>query len=92
MWMPLHLEHDIQNWEFILEDFNFGEYEVPCLVFSDKFGLEVYFIRYLNGHLSLFLETIWLENCFPVFYSEVLFVFVPEVSFLYAATSWVLFI
>ena len=37
---------DIQNWEFLLEDFTFDEYEVPLLVFFDNFGLEVGFIRY----------------------------------------------
>ena len=37
---------DIQNWEFILEDFTFDEYEVPILVFFDKFGMEADFIRY----------------------------------------------
>ena len=31
---------DIQNWEFLLEDFTFDEYEVPLLVFFDNFGLE----------------------------------------------------
>ena len=37
---------DIQNWEFLLEDFTFDEYEVSLLVFLDDFGLEVDFIRY----------------------------------------------
>jgi hypothetical protein len=37
---------DIQNWEFLLEDFTFDVYEVPLLVFFDDFGLEVDFIRY----------------------------------------------
>ena len=45
MWLPLHLEH-IQNWEFLLEDFTFDEYEVSLRVFFDNFGLEVDFIRY----------------------------------------------
>ena len=35
-----------QNWEFILENFTFDEYEVPLLVFFDNFGLEVNFIQY----------------------------------------------
>ena len=46
MWLPLHLELDIQNCEFLLEDFTFDEYEVPLLVFFDDFGVEVNFIRY----------------------------------------------
>ena len=37
---------NIQNWEFLLEDFNFDEYEVSLLVFFDNFGLEVDFIWY----------------------------------------------
>jgi hypothetical protein len=37
---------DIQNREFILEDFNFDEYEVSLLIFFENFGLEVDFIRY----------------------------------------------
>ena len=37
---------DIQNWEFLLEDFTFDEYEVSLLVFFDNFGLEVDFIWY----------------------------------------------
>ena len=37
---------DIQNWEFLLEDFTFDEYEVPLLVFFDYFGLEVDFFSY----------------------------------------------
>jgi hypothetical protein len=37
---------DIQNLEFLLEDFNIDEYEVSLLVFFDNFGLEVDFIRY----------------------------------------------
>jgi hypothetical protein len=36
----------IQNWEFLLEDFNFDEYELLLLVFFDNFGLEVDFIWY----------------------------------------------
>jgi hypothetical protein len=39
----------------------------------------------------LFLGTICLENYFPAFYSEVIFVFDTEVHFLYAAKCWVLF-
>ena len=42
----LFAEIDIHNWEFLLEDFTFDEYEVSFLVFFDNFGLEVYFIRY----------------------------------------------
>ena len=37
---------DIQNWEFILVDFTFDEYEVSLPVFFDNFRLEVNFIRY----------------------------------------------
>jgi hypothetical protein len=37
---------DFQNWEFILVDFTFDEYEVLLLVFFDNFVLEVNFIRY----------------------------------------------
>ena len=37
---------DIQNWEFLLEDFTFDEYEVPLLVFFGNYGLEVDFICY----------------------------------------------
>jgi hypothetical protein len=66
-------------------------YEVPVLVFFDNFGLEVDFIRYWNGNSSMFLLTILLKNYFPAFYSEVVFAFVPEVSFLYAAKCWVPF-
>jgi hypothetical protein len=32
---------DIQNWEFILEDFIFDKYEVPLLVFFDNFGVNL---------------------------------------------------
>ena len=46
MWLPLYLELDIQNWEILLEDFTFDEYEVPLLVFFYYFGLEVDFVRY----------------------------------------------
>ena len=46
MWLPLHLDIDIQNWEFLLEDFTFDEYEVSLLVFFDNFGLKVDFIQY----------------------------------------------
>ena len=35
---------DVQNWEFILVDFTFDNYEVPFLVFFDNFGLELNFI------------------------------------------------
>jgi hypothetical protein len=35
----------------------------------------------------LFLGTICLENCFAAFYSEVVSVFVTEVSFLYAENT-----
>ena len=58
----------IQNWEFILVDFNFDEYEVSLLVFFDNFDLEVNFIRYYNGYSSLGLQTICLENFFPAFH------------------------
>ena len=34
------------NWEFLLEDFTFDEYEVSLLVLFDNFVLEVDFIRY----------------------------------------------
>jgi hypothetical protein len=43
---PWILSIDIQNWEFILEDFTFDEYEVPLLLFFDNFGLEVNCIWY----------------------------------------------
>jgi hypothetical protein len=46
MWLPYILSIDIKNWEFLLEDFSFNEYELPLLVFFDNFGLEVDFIRY----------------------------------------------
>ena len=46
MWMPLHLELDIWNWEFILEDFTFDVYEVSLFVLFDNFELEVNFIQY----------------------------------------------
>ena len=46
MWMSLHLGIDIQNWEFILEDFTFDDYEEHLLVFFDNSGLEVDFIWY----------------------------------------------
>ena len=64
-----------------MEDFTFDEYEVPLLVFFDNFVLEVNFFRYKNGYSSLFLQAIFLENCFPAFHSEVLFVFFPEMCF-----------
>ena len=81
MWLPLHLEH-IQNWEFLLEDFTFDEYEVSLHIFFDNFGLEVDFIQYWNGYSSLFLQTICLEDCFLAFHSEVVSVFFPEMGFL----------
>ena len=52
-------------------------YEYWCK--NNNFGLEVDFIRYSNGYSSLFLRIICLENCFPVLYSEVVFVFDTEV-------------
>jgi hypothetical protein len=73
-----------------LEDFTFDEYEVPILVFFDKFWLEADFIRYLNGYSCLFLQNICFEKCFPAFYSKVVSVFVPEVGFLYPEKCWVL--
>jgi hypothetical protein len=83
---------DIQNLEFILEDFTFDEYKVPFLVFFDNFGLEIDFVLYQNGYSTLFLWTICLEICFPDSYSEVVSFFVREVGFLYAAKCWVLFL
>jgi hypothetical protein len=37
---------DIQNWDFILVDFIFDEYDVLLFVFFDKFGLVADFIWY----------------------------------------------
>ena len=82
MWLPLHLEHHIQNWEFLLEDFIFDEYEVPLLVSFDYFQLEVDLLDIRMATPAFFLHTIWLENCFPAFYFEVVFVFFPEVNLL----------
>jgi hypothetical protein len=39
-----------------------------------------------------FLGTIFLKNCFPAIYSEVVSVFDSEVVFLYATKCWVMFI
>ena len=36
----------IQNWEFLLVDFSFDEYEVSFRVFYDDFRLKVDFILY----------------------------------------------
>jgi hypothetical protein len=82
---------DVQNLEFFLVDFFFDEYEVSFLIFFDNFRLKVAFIQYDNDYYSLFLGTICLENCFPAFYTEVMFLFTTEVHFLYAAKCWVLF-
>jgi hypothetical protein len=68
---------DIQNREFLVY-FPFDVYEVSFLIFLDNFWLEVNFIQYLNGYSSLFLGTIFLENYFPGFYSEVVSDFVIE--------------
>jgi hypothetical protein len=88
---PCILSIDVQNKEFILVDFTFDDYEVPVLVFFDNFGLKINFIQYKNGYSSLFLGTVCLEYCFLAICSEVMSVFVPEVGFLYATKSWVLF-
>jgi hypothetical protein len=46
MCVPLHLGHYVQNWDFLLVDFSFDEYEVSFHVSFDYFQLKVYFIRY----------------------------------------------
>jgi hypothetical protein len=79
MWgrYPCMWSIDIQNREFLVY-FPFDVYEVSFLIFLDNFWLEVNFIQYLNGYSSLFLGTIFLENYFPGFYSEVVSDFVIE--------------
>ena len=69
--MLLHLEHRYSELRVHLVIFYLHEYEVPLLVFFDKFVLEEDFISYYNGYSSLFLWIVSLENYFPAFYSEV---------------------
>ena len=38
-----YLSFSIYNWEFLLEDFTFDEYEVSLLVFFDIFGFCIFF-------------------------------------------------
>jgi hypothetical protein len=67
MWLPLHLSIDVQNWEFILVNFSFHEYEVSLLIFFDKLILNVAFIWHSNSYSTFFLATICLENFFHPF-------------------------
>ena len=90
MWVPLHLEHRCSELRVLLGIFFLWWIWSVLRVFFDDFWLKVQIIWYQNGYSSLFPGTICLENCFPAFYSEVVFVFDTEVCFLYAAT-WVLF-
>jgi hypothetical protein len=90
MWMPLHLGIDVQDWDFLLVDFSFDEYEVSFPISFGNFWLKAYFIRYWNDNSSLFFGTIFLENFFPAFYSEVVSVFISEVCFLYVSECWIL--
>ena len=48
-------------------------------------------IGYEDGNFYLFPRTICLEDLFPSFYSEIVFVLVIEMCFLYAAKCWILF-
>jgi hypothetical protein len=52
---------------------------------------EVCFVRYEYLYSCLFSDSICLENLFPSFHSEPIFVFVSEVHFLLATNCWVLF-
>ena len=92
MWLPLHLEHRYLELIVPFGGFYLYEYEAPLLVFFDIFGLEVNFIRYLNGYSSLFLQTICLENCFSAFYSDVESVFLLGVGYLQVAKCCVQFV
>jgi hypothetical protein len=53
-------------------DFPLDEYEVSFLIMLDKFWLKVYFIGW---QLQLFSGTICLEDFVPLFYSEIVPVF-----------------
>ena len=91
MRLPLHLEHTYYELRVLLGRFFFAEYGVFFHVFFATLRLKVDFIQYWNGYSFLFPGSICLENCFPVFYTEIVFVFVTEVCFLYAVKWWLLF-
>ena len=73
------LAFHVQNWELILVDSSFDQYEVS-FIHLDNFWLNVNFIWY--DYSSFFLGTICLEIFFPAFYIEVISVFVTDVEFL----------
>jgi hypothetical protein len=78
MWVPLHLEHRCLELRVSL----FPLISMRCsLSFFDILWLKINFILYYNGNFDLFLGTICFENCFPVFYSEVVSVFFTEIFF-----------
>ena len=61
---------------------------VECSFFLNWFLFDVYFVDSYN---SLLLKSVWLENLFLTFYSEVMYFFDIEVCFLNVAEGWVLF-
>ena len=82
MWLPCISSIDVQNWDFILENYLFEEYEVYFPNTFDNFWLKVYFIGYSIFYPYLFLELIYLEMFSAAIFSVVVSVFVMEVCFL----------